>query len=128
MGICSANLIHLSTLTSSGTRSPPCCPCLQAAGPLGDLSWLESARGGSRDWTREGSDSTVASMYRQASQAMSDREDDFAALKRAALAGKGVKHSKSMLVLPAEVRCCCGGGLWGTSSISQPTAGQGLQP
>ncbi|GAB4817617.1 hypothetical protein N2152v2_004663 [Parachlorella kessleri] len=74
-----------------------------AAPPLGDLPWLENARGGSRDYTREGADNTVVNMFHRTSQATSDRENDFVALRKAAMAGHhGVKKSQSMLVLPGE--------------------------
>ena len=70
------------------------------AGALeGDLPWLERGRGGQRVW-----DSSSV-MSRTSSQAVTDREDDFAALREAALRGVKPHRRARTVVLPgAEVR------------------------
>lgn len=64
--------------------------------PLGDLPWAEARRGGQRVWVDGGG----ASLSRLSSLTLSDREDDFEALKMAALRGVKPKHRARTAVLP----------------------------
>lgn len=69
----------------------------------GDLPGEEATRGGSREWTAETSDAVLAT-YERTSLAMSDRPDDFAALKEEALRQLKQKHRRRTAVLPGPVR------------------------
>jgi len=69
----------------------------------GDLPREENSRGGSREWTRETSEA-IRRQYESVDLANSGRQDDFAALKNAALSRIKERKRSQTVVLPAEVR------------------------
>jgi hypothetical protein len=68
----------------------------------GDIPREEASRGGSREWTRETS-AAIRQQYQHADLANSGRQDDFAALRSAALRNIKEKKRRQTVVLPAEV-------------------------
>ena len=68
----------------------------------GDLPGVEASRGGSREWTTETS-AAVLNQFERTSLAMSDRQEDFTALKNEALRQLKDKHRRRAAVLPAAV-------------------------
>lgn len=69
----------------------------------GDLPREENSRGGSREWTRETSE-TICRQYESVDLANSGRQVDFTALKKAALSRIKENKRRQTVVLPAEVR------------------------
>ncbi len=73
-----------------------------AAAPMGDLPWLEARRGGHRVWADGAGESRGSSFTPRPSTTPSDREDDFEALKQAALRGVKPSRRARTVVLPGE--------------------------
>lgn len=69
----------------------------------GDLPREEASRGGSREWTRGETSEAIRQQYELVDLANSGRQDDFAALRSAALGRIKENKRRRTVVLPAEV-------------------------